>query len=151
MGAYDEMIHSRFMDVIHRAHGQPHWYNYLVRKPHPTEEYINSSINRIPYDNKDMYAHRWDTPEEILAKGYACCVGYSTTKYLALRKIGYAKSRMKFLVVYIKSINAYHAILVLDNERVLNNIEKKILPLSYYDVAYRKEAWTNELNFGEYR
>jgi predicted transglutaminase-like cysteine proteinase len=151
MATCGEMFHSRFMDVVRRSSKEHHWFSYLFpRTSLHGEKYINSKVNQIPYDNRDMFAPRWDTPVEILDKGYTLCVGYTTTKYLALRKIGYSKSRMKMLIVYIRATNQYHAILVLDNERVLNNIEKTIKPLSYYDVSYQKEAWVNELDFGEY-
>ena len=141
-----EIIMARFAAVITRSKEES---TLTWKPPAPTTEAeVNRRINKIPYSDKDVHGNHWKTPQEIMKQGYTDCVGYATTKYIALRDMGYDANRLKMMVVYVPH-EGYHAMLVVDDNRVMNNLVKTIKPLAYYDHKYKKLYWVNETDFGD--
>jgi predicted transglutaminase-like cysteine proteinase len=97
---------------------------------------VNSFANKhIQYQSDQQHWHAkdyWATPIESLGTGYGDCEDYVIFKYMTLRALGIAQSKMRLMYVRIAASNEPHMVLVYydkPNEvpMVLDNTINKIL------------------------
>ncbi len=83
----------------------------------------------------------WEVPHEFFARN-GDCEDYAIAKYLSLRKIGFAPSDMRIVVVQDLNLNVGHAILVVyheDNALILDNQIDQVLnaeKIKHYKIQY---------------
>lgn len=99
---------------------------------------VNSYFNRWPYRlDIDVYgiSDYWATPAEFL-KLSGDCEDYSITKYYALRKLGFAVSDMRIVLLKDNIRNISHAILAVKidgDSYVLDNMSDLVLSHLKYE------------------
>jgi len=120
--------------------------DYNISKEHfgTTIKEINSNVNEIFEYRREKKDH-WKKPMEMALDGYGDCEDFAIFKYHALKQLGH---NVKVLVVHMYKKAEDHAVLLVDDKYVLDNMTDNILE---YDTFMKdKKLWyvINEYNVG---
>lgn len=116
---------------------------------------VNSYFNHIRYVRAEINwgdPGYWETPFQFLARG-GQCEDYAIAKYFALRSSGFSENSLRFVVVFDKIMETYHAITVVylnGNLMALDNQLTKIVPVSTLRYRYVPYYSLNDLAWWPY-